>query len=164
MAKMRLLFVCLGNICRSPAAEGIMIEMVRRAGLSEQIECDSAGTSGYHEGEPADARMRSHAKERGYHLPSLSRPVRAPEDFQNFDLILTMDKSNYQNVLRLDSTGAFHHKVVPMTKYCRIHNISDVPDPYYDGDDGFRLVLDILEDACGELLDRLKVDLNRTKS
>lgn len=154
MKKTRLLFVCLGNICRSPAAEGIMKTMVAKAGLANQIECDSAGTSAYHEGDPADARMKEHALGRGYNLDSLSRPF-TTADFQNFDYIFTMDESNYQNVLRLDPTGTFRQKVIPMVKFCRLHEVAGVPDPYYQGDDGFRLVLDILEDACGEFLKTL---------
>lgn len=161
MAQQRLLFVCLGNICRSPAAEGIMNRLIADAGLSDQISCDSAGTSGYHEGEPADSRMIEFAKGRGYDLVTLSRPFRAPEDFEKFDHILTMDPSNLRNVLKLDSTGQFHAKVKPMVSYCRQHNVKEVPDPYYQGDDGFHLVLDILEDACGELLNQLQSEIKK---
>ena len=157
--KKRLLFVCLGNICRSPAAEGIMKTLVERAKLDHLIDCDSAGTSAYHEGESADRRMIAHAKERGYGLTSLSRPFRAPEDFINFDYILTMDDDNFRNVLRLDSDRKFQQKVHRMVKFCRIHRVEEVPDPYYEGDDGFRLVLDILEDACETLLGQIKSEL-----
>lgn len=157
--KKRLLFVCLGNICRSPAAEGIMKTLIEREGLSHLIECDSAGTSAYHEGDNADPRMIEHAKERGYKLDSLSRPFRAPEDFHNFDYILTMDPSNYSHVTRLNPKGEGRAKVQPMVRYCKIHEVKEVPDPYYQGDDGFQLVLDILEDACGEFLLELKKEL-----
>lgn len=133
--------------------------LVERAGLSGEIECDSAGTSGYHEGEPADARMIHHAKQRGYSLTSQSRAFREEEDFEKFDYILTMDQSNHKNVLRLDPKGQHHHKVMPMVKYCRIHQVEAVPDPYYQGENGFQLVLDILEDACAELLKTLLKEL-----
>ena len=156
MAIKRLLFVCMGNICRSPAAEGIMNALIAREDLGHEILCDSAGTSGYHEGEPADARMIAIAKERGFELITLSRPFRAPEDFENFDFILTMDESNYRNIIRLDASGRHHDKVIPMVKFCKVHDVKEVPDPYYQGDDGFRLVLDILEDSCGEFLNFLK--------
>jgi len=159
--KKRLLFVCLGNICRSPAAEGIMKTLVARDGLDHLIECDSAGTSAYHEGEGADRRMISHAKERGYDLTSLSRPFRHPQDFEDFDFILTMDGDNFRNISKLDSELRYKGKVRPMVSFCRIHRVDAVPDPYYEGDDGFRLVLDILEDACENLLIQLKSELNR---
>lgn len=130
--------------------------MLKSHGLDHIIECDSAGTSGYHDGEPADARMIAFAKQRGYVLGGESRQIRAPEDFEAFDYILTMDQSNHRNVLGLDREGRFHHKVHHMVKYCRVHNVQEVPDPYYQGDDGFHLVLDILEDSCSELLNELK--------
>ena len=159
--KKRLLFVCLGNICRSPAAEGIMNTFLQQQGLDQIIECKSAGTCNAHEGEPADARMIEFASERGHKLESYSRGFQAPEDFKNFDYIFTMDKSNYRNVLRLDGKGDYHSKVIPITRYCKIHNVEEVPDPYYQGDDGFHLVLDILEDACNELIAQLKNDLGK---
>lgn len=154
MAK-RLLFVCLGNICRSPAAEGIMNTFVQQAGQTGNIICDSAGTSSYHEGETADPRMIEIAKSRGHKLTSLSRPFRAPEDFENFDLILTMDESNFENIRRFDIQKKFVDKVIPMVRYCQIHEVKEVPDPYYQGEDGFHLVIDILEDACKNLLNEL---------
>ena len=132
-----------------------MNTFVRKAGLEKQIVCDSAGTSSYHEGETADARMIEIAKERGHVLTSLSRPFRAPEDFDNFDLILTMDESNFQNVSRFDVKKKYHDKIIPMVQFCKIHEIKEVPDPYYQGEDGFHLVIDILEDACENLLNHL---------
>ncbi len=156
MAANRLLFVCMGNICRSPAAEGIMNFLIAKQGLQTDFVCDSAGTSGYHEGEPADARMIQFAKGRGFELITLSRAFKAPEDFENFDYILTMDETNYRNIVRLDPAGKYVEKVVPMVKFCKVHDVKEVPDPYYQGDDGFRLVLDILEDSCGEFLKFLK--------
>lgn len=153
---MRILFVCLGNICRSPAAEAVMKTLVTQAGLNDHIFCDSAGTSAYHEGELADPRMIRYARERGHEITSLSRPFRSPQDFADFDLILTMDQSNYRNVLFLDSSSEFRAKVQPITQYCRIHKVDEVPDPYYQEEIGFQLVLDILEDACAELLIKIK--------
>lgn len=152
---MKVLFVCLGNICRSPAAEGIFRKKLKIHNLSHLITCDSAGTSAFHAGEPADARMIEHAQMRGYELTSLSRKL-IPSDLETFDLILTMDSSNLQNTLALDANGDFAHKVQPMVRYCRIHQIKEVPDPYYRGADGFEYVLDILEDACEELVLALK--------
>lgn len=152
--KIRLLFVCLGNICRSPAAEGIMKKLVKDAGLEDTIEIDSAGIMGYHEGELPDARMRRHASRRGYILDSYSRPVRV-KDFFNFDLIIGMDNHNIEDLKEkapdLDSVAKIHQ----MTEYARELTHDYVPDPYYGGDAGFELVLDILEDACAGLLKQL---------
>lgn len=155
----KVLFVCLGNICRSPAAEGIFKSYVQREQLTNLIEVDSAGTSGYHEGDPADERMRLMAKTRGYDLTSLSRPFDASKDFANFDYIITMDQKNQRDVLAQDRHGEFAQKVLPMVSFCRIHSIDHVPDPYYRGDEGFEHVLDILEDACSGLLTQIKSDL-----
>lgn len=149
--KPSVLFVCLGNICRSPAAEGIFRRMCADAGVLETLVIDSAGTSAFHEGDPADRRMRHFASERGYELLHRARHFVA-EDFRRFDLILTMDESNYANVLALDVDGTGASQVRKMVSFCRVHDVPVVPDPYYEGDDGFRLVLDILEDACTELL------------
>lgn len=152
----KVLFVCLGNICRSPAAEGIFRKMVEDAGLTDQFQIDSAGTSGrYHEGEPSDPRTSASARERGYNLTSTARQLHR-EDLENFDYILTMDESNYLNTLKLTTDKKLHAKVVPMVSFCKIHKVDGVPDPYYGGEDGFRLVLDILEDACHEFLQHVR--------
>lgn len=150
-----VLFVCLGNICRSPAAEGVFQKMIDENNLADQLRCDSAGTSAYHQGEPADGRMQMHARERGYRLTSLSRPFIAPDDFEMFDYVITMDDSNYQNVCNLDPSGQFRNKVVRMTDLCKIHDIAEVPDPYTGGAEGFELVMDIVEDGCTELLKKV---------
>ncbi len=156
----KVLFVCLGNICRSPAAEGIFRHMVKEAGLIDRIHVDSAGTGGWHVGEPPDARMIHHAGLRGYDLRDLeARQFTHPEDFLRFDYILTMDNSNFKTVLNLDTKREHHHKVKPLTSFCRIHKVTEVPDPYYREADGFDLVLDLLEDACGELLAHLRKEL-----
>lgn len=148
---MRLLFVCLGNICRSPTAEAVMNALIEQRGLADSIRCDSAGTSGWHAGEMADARMRRHASKRGYALTSRSRQVRLA-DFEDFDYVLAMDDENLSDLQKMEPSGRFHHKIHKMTEYCREHQASQVPDPYYGGDAGFERVLDLLEDACGGLL------------
>jgi len=160
MKSVSVLFVCLGNICRSPAAEGIFRDLVKKEGLEKVILVDSAGTGGWHEGEGPDARMTFHAKKRGYDLSDLiGRQIVAPDDLENYDYILTMDPSNLKNVRALDRTALHHMKIQPLTNFCKIHNANEVPDPYYKEEDGFELVLDLLEDACGELLRHIKKDL-----
>jgi protein-tyrosine phosphatase len=141
----------MGNICRSPAAEGIFHRMVVDAGLQNRIEIDSAGTHGYHIGKPADERMRRVARERGYELESIARRLVA-EDFERFDLVIAMDEDNYEEAMRLrKGKGA---PVVRMVDYCEVSEAVEVPDPYYGGEEGFHTVIDILEDACFHLLKR----------
>ncbi len=156
--KYKLLFVCLGNICRSPAAEGVMRNFVEAAGLGDRILCDSAGTYGGHAGERADSRMRRAASARGYDLQSISRQLRS-DDFEKFDMIITMDDSNYERVHRLAPTVEAAQKIFRMTDFCRRNpDAKHVPDPYYEGAEGFEKVLDLLEDACGGLLAELKIE------
>jgi protein-tyrosine phosphatase len=157
---MNLLFVCLGNICRSPAAEAAMISILVKEGLEGKITVDSAGTSAYHAGEKADRRMREHGQKRGLNLASRSRQF-ISEDFENFDLIIVMDNSNYNNVMSLDINNKYGDKVVKMTDYCSEHVEKEVPDPYYDGETGFEKVLDMVENGCENLLKQMrsKVDL-----
>jgi protein-tyrosine phosphatase len=157
MAEKRLLFVCLGNICRSPAAEGVFLHLVAREGLEDRFVVDSAGTGGWHVGNPADRRMRAAAERRGIHLPSRARQIELA-DFTSFDRILTMDDDNFRNVRSLarelgERPGLV--RIEPMTSHCRVHQVSEVPDPYYGGEQGFEDVLDLLEDACGGLLETL---------
>ena len=148
----RLLFVCMGNICRSPAGEGVMLHLVEQSGHSDWITCDSAGTIGFHEGSPPDRRMTAAAAKRGIALPSRARQIRH-EDFSRFDLILTMDDDNYNEVMSLARRPEEREKVVPMLDFARGHvPAGGVPDPYYGGHEGFEGVLDLLEDACGGLL------------
>ena len=151
-----ILFVCLGNICRSPAAEGVMDTLISRQNPSPQIQVDSAGTAGYHAGEKADRRMRQAASARGIELTSISRQFRGREDFEKFDLIVAMDDENLRDILRLDPPGRYRDKVVKMTDFCRRYNDKYVPDPYYGGPNGFEYVLDLLEDACTGLMEHLK--------
>lgn len=153
--KIRILFVCLGNICRSPSAEAVMKKLVEDAGLTDRIGIDSAGILGYHEGERADQRMRAHAARRGYKLESISRPVRV-DDFYDFDLIIGMDAKNIDDLKQkapdLESVGKIHQ----MTEYSQNKLYDYIPDPYYGGDSGFELVLDLLEDACSGLLNEIE--------
>lgn len=150
----RILFVCLGNICRSSSAEEIMRTYIKRAGLEKEIEVDSAGISSYHQGELADDRMRAHAIRRGYNITHCSRPVRT-DDFYEFDLILGMDDRNIDALKEKAPDVETERKIGRMTDYCRVKVVDYVPDPYYGGAQGFENVLDILEDACGGLLDSL---------
>lgn len=141
----------MGNICRSPAAEGVFRQMVTDAGLEERIEIDSAGTHSYHVGHPADERMRNVARGRGYELDSIARKL-VVEDFDRFDLIITMDEENFDEAMSLrPGKGA---QVVRMTDYCEVSDADEVPDPYYGKEEGFHTVIDILEDGCFNLLQR----------
>lgn len=151
----RLLFVCLGNICRSPAAENIMNHLIVQADLTSEISCDSAGTSSYHIGAPPDRRMRAAAAKRNIQLEGHARQF-TPADFEAFDLILAMDRDNYHHILALDRTREHHSKVKMMCDYATSHTDQEVPDPYYGGTDGFNYVIDLLLDACTGLLDDLE--------
>ena len=153
MATTRILFVCLGNICRSPTAEGVMKHMVDQA--SADVFVDSAGTGAWHAGERADARMRKHASRRGYDLTSRARAFDHSVDFEAFDLIVAMDDSNLANLRRQDREGRYGHRLVKMTDYCRQHQQHEVPDPYYGGAQGFELVIDIIEDAAKGMLEEI---------
>ncbi len=148
----KLLFVCLGNICRSPAAENIMRLLVAQAGLSDQILCDSAGTSNYHVGSPPDERMVEAARQRGMTFVGTARQLTF-KDLQEFDLILAMDRQNYLHILSLDPYGRYHHKVKMMCEFCQTHLDTQVPDPYYGGEEEFNYILDLLTDACTGLLE-----------
>ncbi|CAN1208941.1 low molecular weight protein-tyrosine-phosphatase [Tumidithrix helvetica PCC 7403] len=150
----KLLFVCLGNICRSPSAENIMNHLVEKAGLSDRITCDSAGTAGYHVGAMPDRRMNVAAQKRGLTLVGSARQFE-PSDLVNFDLILAMDKHNYRDILSLDPSGKYAHKVKMMCDYCQTHSDREVPDPYYGGVSGFDYAIDLLFDACDGLLKSL---------
>ncbi|PID59674.1 MAG: protein tyrosine phosphatase [Ignavibacteriae bacterium] len=145
----------MGNICRSPSGEAVMNKLVKRAGLQEEIQCDSAGTIAYHEGEQADARMKHHALKRGYRLTSVARKFRE-EDFTNFDYIIAMDNDNYNDLLKFDREGKYQNKIFKMTDFAQEGKYSEVPDPYYGGSEGFENVLDILGDSCNGLLEFIK--------
>ena len=147
----KLLFVCLGNICRSPSAENIMKYLLESKSLSSKFICDSAGTSSYHIGSPPDSRMTKAASKRGITLKGEARSF-VREDFEKFDLILAMDRHNYRDIMRLDKEGKYKDKVHLMCDYAKKHPDVDVPDPYYGGVDGFDYVIELLLDACENLL------------
>lgn len=153
MEKIKILFVCLGNICRSPAGEGVMKRLVEERGLAHRFEIDSAGTYSGHQGQLPDPRMRRHASRRGYILTHRARPV-GSEDFDHFDIIVAMDESNRRNLMQMAATAEQQSKIVMLGNYIvklRAH-YDYVPDPYYEGAEGFELALDLLEDACENLL------------
>lgn len=155
----KILFICLGNICRSPAAQGIMESMIAERGLQDKIKVDSAGTYGGHSGSLPDSRMRVHARRRGYELTHRSRQA-TWEDYGAFDKIVVMEKSNIYSLQPLFGLVG-DDKIVEIGRYIRMNPHYDhVPDPYYDGDEGFELVLDLLEDACGALLDDVCRQMN----
>ena len=155
MSKTKILFVCLGNICRSPMAEGVFNQIIEREGLQDQFVVDSAGLLDYHEGNLPDSRMRKHASNRGYHLTHRSRPV-VPEDFDKFDMLIGMDKENIHGLKKIAQTAEQEAKIYIMTDYLKTLEASEVPDPYYGGPAGFEYVIDLLEDACEGLLEELR--------
>ena len=146
-----ILFCCTGNICRSPTAEGVFAQKIAAAGLAGRIVVDSAGTHGYHVGEPPDARTQSAARARGYDLSALRARRFERGDFERFDLVLAMDDENRAFLARL-CPPASSHKLRLMMEYARAHDAREVPDPYYGGPDGFERVLARLEDAAEGLL------------
>lgn len=150
-----ILFVCMGNICRSPTAEGVFRSMLEQKNLADRITCDSAGTIGYHAGDPPDPRMRATAARHGYQLTSRARKV-VPEDFDRFSLIVAMDTANYRHLLEMAPSDEKEEKVRLMMDFARHHpEQKEVPDPYYGGDHGFEEVITLIEDACAGLLDSL---------
>ncbi|MGC6566318.1 MAG: low molecular weight protein-tyrosine-phosphatase [Akkermansiaceae bacterium] len=151
MSSVKVLFVCMGNICRSPAGENIFRHFLKNEQLSGPIQCDSAGTIGFHIGKKPDSRMSRTLKKRGYQVTGAARQFDV-RDFHDFDLILTMDNENYANVLKLAKTDGDREKVRKFTEFCSRHNHNEVPDPYYGGDEGFELVADLIEDGSEGLL------------
>lgn len=161
MSKKKILFVCLGNICRSPAAEAVMNKLIEKENLKAKIEIDSAGIMGYHTGEQADSRMRKHASKRGYTISHPARKVNPTIDFENFDYVVAMDDENFVDLLAMDKESNYRDKFFRMVQFSQDLVHTSVPDPYYGGPDGFELVLDILEDSCKGLLEKIKDDINQ---
>ena len=155
----KVLFVCMGNICRSPTAEGVFRHVVEEAGLSMQIEADSAGTSDYQKGDPPDKRAQQAAIRRGYNLSRLKARQVRPEDFLEFDHILVMDQKNMRDLKAIYPNGA-QAQIALFLDYARTAQLKEVPDPYYGGASGFELVLDLVEDAARGFLQHL-IDENR---
>jgi protein-tyrosine phosphatase len=155
MNKIHVLFVCMGNICRSPTAHGVFRDLVRREGLAERIEIDSAGTHAYHIGEPPDRRSQATARRRGFDLSDLRARKAVTVDFELFDYVLAMDRNNYNDLLSL----------CPEAKQDRLHlfmdfaptlGIAEVPDPYSGGELGFEAVFDMVTDASQGLLEHIR--------
>jgi protein-tyrosine phosphatase len=153
---MRILFVCMGNICRSPTAEGVMRRLLEDAGLTDRVEVESAGTGDWHAGEPPDERATLAAHRRGITLAGAARQVR-PADFRRFDLLIAMDRGNLRELLALAPDEDAAEKVRLLREFDPAASGDlDVPDPYYGGDRGFETVLDMVEAACRGLLDELR--------
>lgn len=150
-----VLFVCLGNICRSPTAHGIFEHKIREAGLSEQVEIDSAGTAAWHIGKSPDARSAAAAFQRGYDLSHLRARQADEADFEHYDYILAMDESNLMD-LRALSPANYRGHLGLFLEFARTFNEREVPDPYYGGNQGFEHVLDLVEDACEGLLNDVR--------
>jgi protein-tyrosine phosphatase len=156
----RLLFVCLGNICRSPTGEGVMRHLLREHGLEDAVEIDSAGTGDWHVGQPPDARAAGAARERGIALEGSARQVTAA-DFDSFDLILAMDRSNRDDLRALAPTEEARERVRLLREYdprAVANGDLEVPDPYYGGQDHFEEVLDLVTRACVGLLDEVRAE------
>ncbi len=151
-----ILFVCLGNICRSPAAEGVFNHQVKAKNLESHFNVDSAGTGAWHVGNKADLRMREAARRRGVSINSRARQI-LPQDLINFDFIFTMDDENFLSVNKLAAKVDACPKAIiqPILRYASNTKMLEVPDPYYGGESGFEYVLDLLEDACEGLLKEL---------
>lgn len=155
---MRLLFVCMGNICRSPTGEGVMRHLVREAGLEDEVVIDSAGTGDWHVGNPPDERSRAAAQRRGILLEGAARQVRL-SDFEDFDLLLCADRQNLAALRRLAPDAAAREKVRLLREFdpeAAAEGDLEVPDPYYGEGDGFEHVLDLVERACRGLLEEVR--------
>lgn len=151
----KVLFVCLGNICRSPLAEGVFRDMVTRADLVEMFQIDSAGTHAYHVGAPPDARAQEAARRRGIDIGMLQGRKATRRDFEAFDYILAMDKENYANLLAICPSG-MEHKLRLFLEFASDRPENEVPDPYYGGASGFERVLDMVEEASRGLLAEIR--------
>ena len=151
----RVLFVCMGNICRSPTAEGVFRRKVEEAGLDGSIHIDSAGTHAYHVGEPPDPRATEAASRRGIDLRPLRARKATTRDFEHFDYVLAMDRDNLR-LLEMLRDGSDSARLHLFLDFARNGKETEVPDPYYGGDQGFEYVLDLIEDAAEGLLDHIR--------
>lgn len=158
----KVLFVCLGNICRSPGAEGILKKILKDNNLNEKIVVDSAGTIGYHEGELPDERMRVLAASKGYELDHLARKFEPLIDFEKFDYIITMDDENYSDLLRLDPKKKYMNKIFKMADFINDKNVTEIPDPYYGSEKEFEYVIHLLEIGSKNLLAKIRKDVEGT--
>ncbi|PKO34883.1 MAG: phosphotyrosine protein phosphatase [Betaproteobacteria bacterium HGW-Betaproteobacteria-7] len=154
----RVLLVCMGNICRSPTAEGVLRKHIQMNRLGDRVEVDSAGTHGYHVGEAPDARTQRAASVRGYNLSQLRARKVAPQDLDYFDLILAMDRTNLDNLKRF-ATIEQQKRIRLFMEYARNFDDDEVPDPYYGLGHGFDLVLDMVEDAAQGLIEEIRKDI-----
>jgi protein-tyrosine phosphatase len=145
----------MGNICRSPSAEGVFRHMVAEAGLADVVSVDSAGTHSFHIGEPPDARAQAAARKRGYEISGSTARLVTPEDFREFDLILAMDWENL-SALQQQCPKVYQHKLMLLMRFANEFEEATVPDPYYGGPEGFNKVLDYLEDACQGVLELVR--------
>ena len=156
MKKQSVLFVCLGNICRSPAAEAIFLNLIKKKGIDDCFIVDSAGTGSWHIGKKADIRMRTAAQKRGVEILSRARQINT-KDFENFNYIIAMDDSNFENIndLKLRKSLSNFSSINKIQEFRSVFEIEEVPDPYFGGDEGFDYVLDILEDSVSGFLDTI---------
>ena len=156
MKKISVLFVCLGNICRSPAAEAIFINLLKKKGLTDRFIVDSAGTGSWHIGKKADSRMRIAAERRDINILSRARQITS-EDFEKFNYILAMDDSNFRNIQDLKNRTSLtdFSSIQKIQNFRSVFNDQEIPDPYFGGDEGFDNVLDILEDSVSGFLESI---------
>ena len=156
MKKISVLFVCLGNICRSPAAEAIFVNLLEKKGLTDRFIVDSAGTGSWHIGKKADSRMRITAERRGIKILSRARQINS-KDFEEFNYILAMDDSNFKNIIDLKkrTSSTDFASIKKIQNFRAVFEETEVPDPYFGGDDGFENVLNILEDSVSVFLDTI---------
>lgn len=157
---MNVLFVCLGNICRSPSADGMLRKKLAEHGLDEKVTVDSAGTGDWHIGKAPDQRSQAAAAARGYDISNLRARQVVAEDFDKFDYVLAMDKSNIENMKEFMPSGKVRTQPeLILERFGNNKSITEVPDPYYGGEEGFQTVLDLLETACDNLALELKQKL-----